>query len=100
MKKILIIAFAVFALVVPCKSSGSEEGCGEEGACLEGDCDNGRGMYVFSDGSFYRGEWKDGFPDGFGILQYSDGSQDEGQWQRGMYRGERNIETGAGERLR
>jgi hypothetical protein len=100
MKKILLIAFAVFALAVPLKSSGTEEGCGEEGECLEGDCNNGRGMYVFSDGSSYRGEWKDGFPDGFGALHYSDGSKNEGEWLRGMYLGERKIETGAGELLR
>jgi hypothetical protein len=100
MKKILYLACVIVVLVVPLKSAGTEEGCGEEGECLEGDCDNGRGIYIFSDGSSYRGEWVDGFPDGFGALQYSDGSRDEGEWQRGIYLGEREIETGAGERLR
>jgi hypothetical protein len=100
MKKILFLAFVIFALVVPLKSAGIEEGCGEEEECLEGDCENGRGMYIFSDGSSYSGEWKNGFPDGFGTLKYIDGFKDEGQWQRGIFLGEKKNETGAGDRRR
>ena len=89
MNKILFLAFVIIALVAPLKSSGAEEDCGEEGECLEGDCDNGRGMYIFSDGSFYIGGWKGGFPHGLGTLKYINGFKDEGEWKRGIFLGER-----------
>ena len=84
MKKILLIAFILFACVIPLKSFGGEEGCGEEGECIEGNCENGLGTYVFTDGSSYSGEWKDGFPEGSGTLKYIDGSMDEAKWQGGL----------------
>jgi hypothetical protein len=85
MKKILFLAFILFAFAIPLASFGGEESCGEEGDCIEGDCENGRGTYVFTDGASYNGEWKDGFPEGSGTLKYIDGSVDEGIWQGGLY---------------
>ena len=93
MKKLLFLAFIIFAYLIPSASFGSEEGCGEEGECIEGDCENGLGTYVFTDGSFYTGQWKDGFPEGSGILKYIYGLKDEGEWRGGSYIGERNMET-------
>ena len=93
MNKILFLAFILFASVIPLQSFGEEEGCGEEGECIEGDCENGLGTYVFTDGSSYSGEWKDGFPNGSGILKYIDGLKDEGEWRGGFYIGERNMKT-------
>jgi hypothetical protein len=90
MKKILFLSFILFAFAIPLASFGGEESCGEEGDCIEGDCENGRGTYVFSDGSSYNGEWKDGFPEGSGTLKYINGSVDEGIWQGGLYIGKKN----------
>jgi len=89
MKKILSLVFIILVYVIPLTSFGEEEGCGEEGECIEGDCENGLGTYVFTDGSFYSGEWKDGFPEGSGTLKYIDGLKDEGEWRGGSYIGER-----------
>jgi hypothetical protein len=91
MKKILILAFIIFAHAIPILSF-AEESCGEEGECIEGDCENGPGTYIFTDGSFYSGTWKDGFPEGSGTLKYIDGSKDEGKWSGGLFIGERNME--------
>jgi hypothetical protein len=85
MRKILFYIFILFTLVNPVASYGAEESCGEEGECIEGDCENGLGIYVFSDGSYYTGEWKDGFPEGSGTLIYIDGSQLKGKWKAGSY---------------
>ena len=90
MKKILFLSFILFACAIPLASFGGEESCEEEGDCIEGDCENGRGTYVFTDGSSYNGEWKDGFPEGSGILKYIDGSKDEGEWTHGLYIDENN----------
>ena len=94
MKKILFLGFILFALAIPLTSFGEEEGCGEEGECIEGNCENGRGIYVFTDESYYSGEWKDGFPEGSGTFNYSDGSKLEGKWIHGFYTGEKNKATG------
>jgi hypothetical protein len=89
MKKILFLAFILFASAIPLESFGEEEGCGEEGECIEGDCENGQGTYIFTDDSSYNGAWKDGVPDGSGILKYIDGSRLKGKWAGGFYIGER-----------
>ena len=88
MKKALLLAAILFSLMYPLASYGEEAICGEEGECIEGDCENGQGTYEFSDGSFYSGAWKDGFPDGKGTLKYIDGSRLEGKWMRGLFLGE------------
>ena len=90
MKKILFLVFIIFAIAIPLTSFAEEEGCGEEGECIEGDCENGQGTYVFTDGSSYNGEWKDGFPEGSGTLKYINGSVDEGEWTHGLYIDENN----------
>ena len=90
MKKILFLGFIIFTIAIPLTSFGEEEGCGEEGECIEGDCENGQGTYIFADGSSYNGTWKDGLPEGPGTLKYIDGSKDEGKWAGGFYIGERN----------
>ena len=90
MKKILFLGFIIFAIAIPSASFGGEESCGEEGECIEGDCENGMGTYVFTDGSSYNGEWKDGFPEGSGSLKYINGSVDVGIWQGGLYIGKKN----------
>jgi hypothetical protein len=89
MKKIPFLAFIFLVLAIPLATFGEEEGCGEEGECIEGDCENGLGTYVYTDGSSYSGEWKDGFPEGPGILKYIDGSRLKGKWAGGFYIGER-----------
>ncbi len=89
-RKTLLFAFILLAYAIPLVSFGAEESCGEEGECIEGDCENGQGTYVFSDGSSYSGAWKDGFPEGSGTLKYIDGSRFEGTWKGGSYIGEGN----------
>ena len=93
MNKILFLGFIIFAIAIALTSFAEEEGCGEEGECIEGDCENGQGTYVFTDGSSYSGTWKDALPDGSGILKYIDGSKEEGEWRSGFYIGERNMES-------
>jgi hypothetical protein len=90
MKKILLLGFIFFIFAIPLTSFGQEEGCGDEGECIEGDCENGLGTYVFTDGSTYSGEWKDGYPEGSGILKYIDGPSYKGKWYRGLYIDEKN----------
>ncbi len=90
MRKILFLALTLIFYASPVISLGTEEGCGEEGECIEGDCDTGIGTYIFTDGSSYTGAWRDGFPEGTGTLKYNDGTEFKGKWKSGSYFGEDN----------
>ncbi|MEM1214553.1 MAG: caspase family protein [Bacteroidota bacterium] len=52
-----------------------------QGRCTRGDCDNGRGVYQFVDGSKYEGEFSGGRMHGKGIFTFYDGSKYIGNWQ-------------------
>jgi hypothetical protein len=59
--------------------------------CIEGDCVNGRGIYIYSDGSEYIGEFKDDLPNGQGTQIYPDGGRYIGEFKDGKKHG-RGIE--------
>jgi len=78
---------------------------------LEGNCENGTGIYIFKDGDSYTGQWKDGKKDGmgmiyfkgvgtyigsftndqrngFGVMQWVELGRYEGQWKDGQMDGD------------
>ncbi len=55
---------------------------------IEGDCENGKGTYVWTNGSRYEGEWENGLQNGIGKLYMPDGSlKYRGLWIKGQFRG-------------
>ena len=48
--------------------------------CVSGDCQNGKGTYVYPSGAKYVGEFKNGEIHGVGVCYYTDGSKYSGQW--------------------
>jgi hypothetical protein len=75
--------------------------------CIQGDCFNGKGIFVYPSGTKYTGQFKNGeihgqgtceyvngtkysgqwvqrYPEGYGIKTYPDGTRREGQWLRGQ----------------
>ena len=58
-------------------AKGAAEG---QSGCVSGDCRNGKGIYIYSSGAVYIGEFKDGIIHGVGVCNYSDGSKYQGQW--------------------
>ena len=50
--------------------------------CIQGNCKNGKGVYVYHSGMKYDGEWKNGMRDGEGTLTYPDGSRYTGEWKK------------------
>ena len=51
-----------------------------EGDLLDGMRD-GNGLFVFADGSFYTGQWRNNKPSGLGLFHYIDGKFDSGIYQ-------------------
>jgi len=56
-------------------------------SCIKGDCKNGYGVYVYSSGMRYEGEWKHGKRHGKGTLLYPDGSRYTGEWRNNRMHG-------------
>ena len=52
---------------------------------------HGQGTYVFPDGAFYEGSWKDGARHGYGTMKYPDGSKYEGEWFSNMRQGQGKL---------
>ena len=59
----------------------TEESDQNAAGCISGNCQNGRGVYVFPSGAVYTGEFSNGEIHGTGVCQYSDGSQYKGNWE-------------------
>lgn len=55
--------------------------------CLEGDCQNGRGIYQFENGNKYGGEFKRGFMHGSGAIVFANGNKYNGDWREGNREG-------------
>ena len=60
----------------------NEEFCFDhyEGEIVDGMRD-GNGLFVFTDGSFYSGQWKNNKPSGLGMFHYADGKYDTGVYK-------------------
>jgi len=55
--------------------------------CIQGNCENGKGVYISTSGMRYEGEWKDGKRHGQGTLTYPDGSRYTGEWKKDRMHG-------------
>lgn len=63
-------------------------GLARQDECISGDCWNGKGVYISSEGSRYKGEWRDGQYHGHGVYFFPNGAKYEGEWKEGKYEGE------------
>lgn len=48
--------------------------------CISGNCQTGRGIYIYPSGAKYIGDFKNGEIDGVGVCYYTDGSKYQGEW--------------------
>ncbi|MBX2890872.1 MAG: caspase family protein [Saprospiraceae bacterium] len=60
--------------------------------CIQGDCDNGKGSYIFKEGvAKYTGDFKDGQPHGHGVCMYANGDRYRGEWLEGAFGGKGTL---------
>ena len=59
-----------------------------EKGCVNGDCVNGYGIYIYDDGSKYQGEFKNGLAEGQGACYYANGDWYAGEWKAHNFNGE------------
>jgi hypothetical protein len=64
--------------------------------CLTGNCLNGKGKYLFSDGSQYSGTFMNGKLHGFGTVRYKNGNSYTGDFARGVMQGSGSFEFASG----
>jgi len=64
---------------------------GDYSNCIEGDCVNGKGIYLYSNGEKYDGEFKNGEINGDGTYTYLDGSKYIGEFANGVRHGHGTI---------
>ncbi len=48
--------------------------------CVEGDCENGFGKYIYTDGDVYIGQFQSSYRHGFGEYNYHEGDYYKGEW--------------------
>jgi len=65
--------------------------------CVSGDCVNGYGKFIFSDGTTYIGEFKNNIMQGQGIILYPDGTKMIGTWKNGKPHGQGTINLANGD---
>lgn len=55
--------------------------------CIEGDCDNGEGKFLYKDNSIYQGKFENKKANGFGICTYANGNTYKGEWKEHNFEG-------------
>jgi hypothetical protein len=55
--------------------------------CIKGDCKNGYGTFISSDGDKYVGNWKSGLMNGYGTMTFANGAKYVGNWKSGSQNG-------------
>lgn len=55
--------------------------------CIEGNCHEEVGTFVFENGDKYKGQWRKGLPEGYGVYQFANGDIYKGSWEAGAMEG-------------
>jgi len=101
MKKLLLLLLCV-PLMFSCGENKDNENTEKNNiGCIDGDCENGTGTFIYENGDKYEGEWKDDKRSGVGIYTFGEGEFEGdkyvGEWNNDMTNGHGTYIFGRGE---
>jgi hypothetical protein len=67
--------------------------------CIEGDCKNGFGKIIYSDYTYYEGQFKEERAEGFGVCYFADGDIYAGDWHKHKFDGKGTMHYNNGQIL-
>ena len=59
--------------------------------CIKGNCDNGKGTFIWPNGDKYNGNWKNQKPHGLGTFIWVNGTKYIGDWEFGIQNGQGTV---------
>jgi hypothetical protein len=81
-KLYFVLIFIMCALLYPKETVANK--------CLQGNCENGFGTYLYSSGKKYKGNWREGKRHGKGAITYAYGTKYDGEWKNDKMHGKGN----------
>ncbi|MBI1287481.1 MAG: hypothetical protein GC178_07860 [Flavobacteriales bacterium] len=55
--------------------------------CIEGNCHEEVGTFLFENGDKFKGQWRKGLPSGYGVYEFANGDVYKGAWKDGKMSG-------------
>jgi len=73
------------------KGEENNDGTDIQSGCIDGDCENGEGVFAYSDGSKYEGQFRAGKLDGQGSWFFPDGKKYVGSFKNNLPHGKGTV---------
>jgi len=88
----------IFGVLVICTFLFPLNSWGQE--CLSGNCENGKGLYLFESGDIYEGDFKNGKRHGKGVYSWKNGKKYEGRFENGNIEGKGTFTWPSGNKFK